>query len=337
MRFAGDPLGSDMSSMHDAQWDEGLTSIQLWNFSFSWQVPLGKLKQIEFHKNASELLFLEIFSGSGNLSSSVKDCGIAVYAVDNKTRRHSQVAIHALDLTKQSDIAVLLDLACHANIASAHLAPPCGTSSRARERPLPQSLSHIKVIKAEPLRSTARPLGLEGLSGLDAIRVGAANKLYALTVVVFLILHVRDAAVSVENPSSSHFWAAVSSLLAEHSWLQDLWSLMEDNTFQSCMYGSDRDKWTTIKATKGLYTAICKQCDGSHSHRSWVPEKSETGVVFPTSQETAYPRKLCDTMASCLCQFLQQKGVRFPEANMTEQTQLKSRISDNLENGNYRP
>ena len=322
MKVAGDSLGSDESSMHDAQWDEGLTSIRLWNFSFSWQIPLGKLKKIEFHKNVSELLFLEIFSGSGNLSASVKDCGIAVYAVDNKTHRHGQVAIHALDLTKQSDIAVLLDLTCYANIASAHLAPPCGTSSRARERPLPQSLMHIK---AEPLRSTERPLGLEGLSGLDAIRVGAANKLYALTVVVFLILHVRGAAVSVENPSNSHFWAAVLSLLTEHSWLRDLWGLMEDNAFQSCMYGSDRDKWTTIKATKGLYTAICKQCDGSHSHRSWVPEKSETGVVFPTSQETAYPRKLCDTMASCLSQFLQQKGVRFPEANLTEQTQLTSR------------
>ena len=54
-------MGSDSSSMHDAQWDEGRTSIQLWNFSFSWQVPLGKLKKIEFHKNASELLFLEFF------------------------------------------------------------------------------------------------------------------------------------------------------------------------------------------------------------------------------------------------------------------------------------
>ena len=267
MRFAGDPLGSDLSSVHDAQWDEGLTSIQLWNFSFSWQVPLGKLKKIEFHKNASELLFLEIFSGSGNLSSSIKDCGMTVYAVDNKTHRHGQVAIHALDLTKQSDIAVLLDLTCHANVPSAHVAPPCGSSSRARERPLPQHLSHIK---ADPLRSNERPLGLEGLSGLDAIRVGAANKLYALTIVVFLILHVRGASVSVENPSNSHFWPAILSLLAGHSWLQGLWNLMEDNSFQSCMYGSDREKWTTVKATKGLYTGLCKQCDGSHSHRTGV-------------------------------------------------------------------
>ena len=39
---------------------------------------------------------------------------------------------------------------------------------------------------------------------------------------------------------------------------------MEDNTFQTCMYGSDRDEWTTIKSTKGLYTSIRKKRDGKH-------------------------------------------------------------------------
>ena len=163
------------------------------------------------------------------------------------------------------------------------MAPPCGTSSRARERPLPNDLSHIR---AEPLRSEDRPLGLEGLSGLDAVRVGAANKSYALTV-----------------------WAAVLALMVRHSWLRDLWGSMEDNTFQACMYGSDRDKWTTIKATKGFHTEICKTCDKSHKHRSWAPQKVAQGVHFPTTQETEYPKKLCETMASCLCRFLRQKGV----------------------------
>ncbi len=46
---------------------------------------------------------------------------------------------------------------------------------------------------------------------------------------------------------------------------------------------------------------------------------------FPTTQETEYPKKLCETMASCLCKFLQQKGVQFPEANMTSQTNMTAR------------
>ena len=46
---------------------------------------------------------------------------------------------------------------------------------------------------------------------------------------------------------------------------------------------------------------------------------------FPTTQETEYPKKLCETMASCLCKFVQQKGVQFPEANMTSQTNMTAR------------
>ena len=322
--MAGQNLGDEqISSMHEStQWDNDLLKIRLWNFSFAWGIPLGKLQKIEFHKHASEMLFLEIFAGSGNLSTAVKDINLSVYAIDNKAKGHSQVSIHVLDLTKQSDVAVLLDLTCHANIASAHLAPPCGTASKARERPLPESLAHIK---ADPLRSQQQPLGLEGLTGLDATRVAAANSLYALTIVVFLILYVRGSTFSVENPANSYFWAAVEQLMSQHEWLQQLWNSMEDNTFQNCMYGSDRDKWTTIKSTKGLYTSIRKRCDGTHQHRSWVPQKADQGVHFPTSMETAYPKKLCDTMADSLFQFLKERGVEFPDLHLTSTTQMTAR------------
>ena len=100
---------------------------------------------------------------------------------------------------------------------------------------------------------------------------------------------------------------------------------MEDNTFQTCMYGSDRDKWTTIKSTKGLYTSIRKKCDGKHQHRSWVPQKADQGVHFPTSMETAYPKKLCDTMADNLFRFLKERGVEFPDLHLTSTTQMTAR------------
>ena len=100
---------------------------------------------------------------------------------------------------------------------------------------------------------------------------------------------------------------------------------MEDNTFQSCMYGSDRDKWTTIKSTQALYTSIRKKCDGKHQHRSWVPQKAEEGVHFPTSMETAYPKRLCETMAGNLFRFLQERGVAFPDSHLTSTTQMTAR------------
>ena len=79
-------------------------------------------------------------------------------------------SIHVLDLTKQSDVAVLLDLTCHANIASAHLAPPCGTASKARERPLPQS-----YIKSDPLRSEQPAVGIGRAIRLDATTICINN------------------------------------------------------------------------------------------------------------------------------------------------------------------
>ena len=147
--MAGRNLGEEqISSVHESkQWDSNLLTIRLWNFFFG--------QTIEFHKHASEIVFLEIVAGSGNLSTAVEDINLSVHAIDNKAKRHCQVSIHVLDLTKQSDVAVLLDLTCHANIASAHLAPPCGTASKARERPLPQS-----YIKSDPLRSEQPAVGI---------------------------------------------------------------------------------------------------------------------------------------------------------------------------------
>ena len=163
------------------------TVIDIWNFSFQLPCELGRLKPVNLQSDISELVFLEIFAGSGNLSKAARDIGLSIHPVDSTTKRQTGVAMHVLDLTKDSDASVLLDLVCNANIASGHLAPPCGTSSRSREKPLPAELSHIKSV---PLRSDEHPLGLQGLTNLDAIRVGAANRLYALTLLIACILHI---------------------------------------------------------------------------------------------------------------------------------------------------
>ena len=158
------------------------------------------------YKGLGGLLFAEVFAGPGNLSESVRSAGLAVHAIDSVSKRQSGVAIHILDLTKANDSSILLDIACHGLVASAHFAPPCGTGSKAREKPLPPGMGQIK---SDPLRSNEEPLGLQGLRGLDALRVGAANRLYALTVVMATILLIRGASISIENPSNSYFWKIV--------------------------------------------------------------------------------------------------------------------------------
>jgi hypothetical protein len=57
------------------------------------------------------------------------------------------------------------------------MAPSCGTCSRAREKRL-FSLEKAGVKTPIPLRSVSQPDQLDGLSGLDKIKVEKANMLY---------------------------------------------------------------------------------------------------------------------------------------------------------------
>ena len=110
-----------------------IVEVDIWNFHFCWKIPLSKLQHVKFNVSSDELIFLEVFAGSANLSDAVRHKGLLVHAIDDKARRQSNVSIHVLDLTRDNDVDVLLDMATHANIGSAHFAPPCGTSSKARE------------------------------------------------------------------------------------------------------------------------------------------------------------------------------------------------------------
>ena len=156
---------------------------------------------MNLQRDISDMVFLEIFAGSGNLSKAAREIGHRIHAMEPTTKRQTGVAMRVLDLAKESDAYVLLEFVCNSNVASGHMAPPCGTASQSRERPLPAELSHIRSV---PLRSDEHPLGLPGLANLDVIRVAASNRLYALT-----LLDGR-ASVSIQNPSNSHFWSVLA-------------------------------------------------------------------------------------------------------------------------------
>ena len=69
--------------------------------------------------------------------------------------RNPSVKLVELDVTTVNGQTVLLQTLLSANIAYFHGAPPCGTASKARDKPLPSYMEHIK---AEPLRSFCRVL-----------------------------------------------------------------------------------------------------------------------------------------------------------------------------------
>ena len=109
------------------------------------------------------------------------------------------LAITCLDLTTTDHQKVLFECLCKANVGSLHIAPPCGTASRAREIPMNESSA---MPRPKPLRS-AEDLWGDSLpsSQVDRLRVQAANTLYVVSVVAASIA-VRSSLVSVEIPSN---------------------------------------------------------------------------------------------------------------------------------------
>ena len=129
------------------------------------------------------MLVLEIFAGSSNLSVEIRKAHLRGEAVD-KTIGRAKGPISVLDLTLEKDVEFLAKFIRQEadNICLMHFAPPCGTCSAARKRRLSPAvldkLASEGITPPQVLLSEAFPMGLPSHKGLDAMKVGLANKLY---------------------------------------------------------------------------------------------------------------------------------------------------------------
>ena len=278
------------------------------------QVPLpaATLSPVDFTCAPEEALCVEIFCGQARLSAACRELGMSILPID-KVRKSAAVQVVALDLTDPQDQLAFFELLSTANVCVAHFAPVCGTASRARERPAPPGLQFA----ARPLRSSAHPLGRPGLSGAQAARVESANVLYAVTLAAMWLLCLRGALVSCENPTHSLFWR-VADIMAQDLPDPMAWFALVDNVFDSCMYGGERRKATTFRASPGLCDVLRARCDSTHTHASWEPYNGPSGVVFPSAQEAAYPRLLAQAFAAEAHAALLQLGVQFEASSIGE-------------------
>ena len=109
--------------------------------------------------NSNQPIFIEIFAGRGSLSKAASQAGFSVLSIDHEATGAS-VPIVQLDLTSSSGTAILWDILSSENILAVHLGIPCGTASRARERPVAPALQAMGVPNPPPLRSAQFPLGM---------------------------------------------------------------------------------------------------------------------------------------------------------------------------------
>ena len=146
-------------------------------------------------------VIFEVFGGSCRLSHCFTEAGGMAFAVDHDLRAKEQcaasVVLWDLDLSDEyrQDMllgAIFVAVAVDASGVLVWIAAPCNTATRAREVPRTPPAPR-------PLRSDARPDGLDGLCDKERRELEVANRLFAFTGRAVQLCH-RWVAWVVENP-----------------------------------------------------------------------------------------------------------------------------------------
>ena len=224
---------------------------------------------------------LELCAGSAKLSSAFSLEGLVAIAIDYGGNRHEtrHHVVH-IDLRLEDSWCLFEDLLSMHTVVFCHMAPPCGTASRAREQRLSQDQWGPR-----PLRSSDHPWGLPYLREHDRTRVDHANQLYRMLASFCWILHARGIPFSIENPRRSYLWELEPYI--------DLQGIATFYDFSSCMHGGLRDKKTTFLSSLDL-SPLCLECDGQHDHLPWGLQSDSS---FATAAEAEYPWLLCQRIS----------------------------------------
>ena len=263
----------------------------------------------------SKILVIEVFAGTGRLTSALRDRGFRTMAIDRDKSRSKQVHIVQYDLENPHQLEALLSLLEKERDAVlwVHFAPSCGTASRSRERPL-KHLERQGFAVPKPLRSDDHPLGLPGLFGKDLAKVLSANATYRAMLKVCVLCLTLGIAISIENPGNSLFWKIpfIVEFLEKNPGF--------DAMFHHCVHGGLRDKLTRWWSDRDWFLPLALLCDGQHVHAKWNPEVKDEKIVYPTHEEAAYPMLLCKRLADIAFQQAINLGAIFVDT-LQEQIQ----------------
>ena len=94
---------------------------------------------------------LELFAGSCKLSKCLKAHGFLAHGIDHKKCKNCVGPCVVLDLTSRKGQMFVEESLLHGKVACTAMAPPCGTSSRAREKKLSRRLRALGVPEPKPL------------------------------------------------------------------------------------------------------------------------------------------------------------------------------------------
>ena len=279
---------------------------------------------VELHKLFAHLpdhFVLELFAGSAGLSSAFIEMGVPAIGVDGERNRFRMKApVVQLDVTKAEHRKFLLELIVTRRPGHVHMAPPCGTSSRARDKQVPKRLRAQGAPNPPPLRSEEHPNGLPSLTGLNKEKVVMANILYLFCTQVANLCIDTGVGFTIENPTNSYMWmtAPFVGLLSRPEVLAVEMDL--------CMHGSARNKSQKLVTNCPEVNEMSKKCDASHTHLSWGAMKIGKKWHFATKDECAYPVLWCKNLVKCLLPRIKAQNLK----NMSE-NRAKTATSTNMD------
>ena len=251
-------------------------------------------------------LCVEIFAGKASFSRALVQAGFEVVSMDHEVEAPLRPIV-SLDLTTKSGQEILWLVLQSPSLVAIHLGLPCGTASKARDRPISKELQQLGVPSPAPLRSAEYPLGIPGVSGVHATKLAKANELYKLGLEIILFAFKRQAVISVENPFSSYLWAALIQLTMRHS----LEAIKFTTSWRWCAFirvVMVRKKDTGWLSTPGVFADLNAVCQGGHDHDPWGVTYQMGHWKFDTASEAAYPALLSQRAATCLVVHAKSKG-----------------------------
>ena len=252
-------------------------------------------KDLKFQGRAvKDLYFLELFARTARLTKCFGQSGFKAMAFDKTSKRSEGQSVLEYDLSNKEEVNSLLSfIELNADrIALIHLAPPCGTASRARGKRL-HFLKALNIKEPRPLRDDTFPDGFPWLQGSDKIRTEVANLLYEHTVLIAQTAIRLQIAVTIENPANSLMWKTSPFVQ-----LFEQFPELKHVIFHNCAHGGVRDKLTSFATNVSWFDSLALLCDKQHTHAPWTPTVVAGKVHYPTHTEAAYPEILCQRIVS---------------------------------------
>ena len=240
------------------------------------------------------LFVVEVFSRNSTLVDACRavglaSCGIGWY--NSLAPSSCKVQLNLALPWAQSLVFQLIS--CKESSAFPWISLPCGSLSKARNRPLPPEWVRAGVPAAPQLRS------LSSLWGLPSATTDAktASKLFEANILIEFTFEL------VRRTIEAHKDWVVCNPKGSFLWDFPCWHSIKyfEVEFDKCAFGGSRPAPVVLRTSCKRLCDLARRCDGKHKHTPWKPVFSE-GVFksFSAPKDTFLPQEMCELAAKLI-------------------------------------